>query len=119
MFELKKTAAGYSAPVTLANIGTTLGFQPGGTLTVDAAGNLFGTAVTGGSKGKGTVFEVPKTASGYSDIPVVLATFDGSNGANPQAGLISDAAGDLFGTTSGGGANNDGAVFELVKTATG
>jgi hypothetical protein len=40
---------------------------------------------------------------------VTLATFDGTgNGANPYGDLILDAAGDLFGTTSAGGVNNDG-----------
>jgi len=59
------------------------------------------------------MFEVP---SGYGDA-IALTTFDGNNGSNPQAGLISngaypyaslimDAAGDLYGTTSQGGAHN-------------
>ena len=49
-----------------------------------------------------------------------LFSFDGTHGAFPLAGLIADAAGDLFGTTqAGGGANNDGTVFEIVKTASG
>jgi uncharacterized repeat protein (TIGR03803 family) len=38
---------------------------------------------------------------------------------NPSAGLIADAAGDLFGTTQGGGANLDGTVFEIAKTGSG
>jgi hypothetical protein len=50
-----------------------------------------------------------------------LVTFQ-SNGANPfgpVGGLIADADGDLFGLTAGGGANGDGTVFEIAKTATG
>ena len=39
--------------------------------------------------------------------------------ANPRAGLIADAAGDLFGTTHSGGAYFQGEVFEIVKTSTG
>ena len=42
-----------------------------------------------------------------------------TDGATPEAGLIADANGDLFGTTYRGGANGDGTVFELVKTGSG
>ena len=48
-----------------------------------------------------------------------IATFNGTNGVTPAAGLIADAAGDLFGTTLLGGANGIGTVFEIAKTATG
>ena len=47
-----------------------------------------------------------------------MASFDGADGATPQAELIADAAGDLFGTTLLGG-QNYGTVFEIVKTADG
>jgi uncharacterized repeat protein (TIGR03803 family) len=65
------------------------------------------------------VFELVKTASGYAE--KVLHSFSGgtTDGAYPFAGLIADAQGDLFGATHGGGANNLGTVFELVKTASG
>src|SRR5262245_15656687 len=43
-----------------------------------------------------------------------LVSFNGTNGAEPVAGLIADAHGDLFGTTTNGGANNDGTVFEIT-----
>ena len=63
------------------------------------------------------MFEIVKTASGYASTPTVLFSFDGTHGASPVAGLIADAAGDLFGTTSGGGANGSGVgtVFEITK----
>jgi len=48
-----------------------------------------------------------------------LASFDGSDGSQPLGSLIADANGDLFGTTSKGGSNSDGTVFEIVNTATG
>ena len=49
-----------------------------------------------------------------------LVNFNGTgNGVNPDANLITDAAGDLFGTTNVGGANGDGTVFEIDKTASG
>ena len=51
--------------------------------------------------------------------PTTLVSFNGTNGRHRQAGLIADAAGDLFGTTASGGANGDGTVFEIAKTGSG
>ena len=72
----------------------------------------------------GTVFEIPKTGSGYGAL-ITIASFTDfgggaqSNGAVPAAILLADAAGDLFGTTVYGGLYNDGTVFEIAKTASG
>lgn len=79
-------------------------------LTVDAAGNLFGTTSAGGADGLGSVFEI---ASG-SGVMTTLLDFNGTNGATPLAGLTADAFGNLLGTTSAGGANNLGTVFEVT-----
>jgi uncharacterized repeat protein (TIGR03803 family) len=83
-------------------------------LLANAKGDLFGTTNEGGAYGDGTVFELVKTGSGYTE--KVLHSFNGTDGNFPFAGLIADAKGDLFGTTDVGGANDDGTVFELVKT---
>src|SRR5262249_26296389 len=48
-----------------------------------------------------------------------LVNFNGANGAGPQGGLIADAHGDLFGTTTAGGAADAGTVYEIAKTAHG
>jgi uncharacterized repeat protein (TIGR03803 family) len=45
---------------------------------------------------------------------VPLVSFNGADGANPLAGLIADANGNLFGTTALGGASGDGTVFEIT-----
>jgi uncharacterized repeat protein (TIGR03803 family) len=123
VFEIPKTSAGYGTLTTLASFNLTNGGNPIGGLISDAAGNLFGTAESGGVNGWGTVFEIAKTSTGYSP-PITLASFNGANGALPAAGLISDAAGNLFGTTGLGGANGNvldtyGTVFEIAKTSTG
>jgi uncharacterized repeat protein (TIGR03803 family) len=116
VFEIPKTSTGYGTPITLASFNNTNGAQPIGGLISDAAGDLFGTTFHGGAYGDGTVFEIPKTSTGYGTLTTLLS-FNGANGANPQAvGLISDAAGDLFGTTEFGGANGYGTVFELTGT---
>jgi uncharacterized repeat protein (TIGR03803 family) len=81
-------------------------------MSLTYTGSLTGTA-------GGGVFEIAKTDTGYASTPTLLASFNGSNGAVPAAAPIVDAAGNLFGTTSAGGANGDGTLFEIAKTATG
>ena len=63
--------------------------------------------------GGGTVFEISKTSGSYASAPKVLVGFDGTDGGDPVAGLVADTAGDLFGTTSHGGTNLGGTVFEI------
>ena len=120
VFEIVKTLTGYaSAPTTLISFGGADGSAPESSLIADANGNLFGTASEGGANGDGTVFEIAKTASGYASTPTTLVSFDGADGETPFGSLIADAKGDLFGTTAAGGANGDGTVFEIVRTAAG
>ena len=117
VFEIVKTASGYaSTPTTLVNFNWSNGASPYDSLIADASGDLFGTTASGGMYGYGTVFEIVKTASGYDSTPITLASFNISDGAGAEAGLIADANGDLFGTTPGG---TNGTVFEIVKTASG
>ena len=78
------------------------GVDPQGGLIPDATGNLFGTTVKGGKYGYGTVFEIPYTGGNYASTPTILFSFNYTNGAYSHAGLIADAAGNLFGTTAGG-----------------
>jgi uncharacterized repeat protein (TIGR03803 family) len=116
VFEIAKTSTGYGPVTTLASFNGANGANPTAGLIGDAAGDLFGTTSGGGANGYGTVFEIAKTSTGYNSTPITLVSF---NGAGPYAGVISDAAGDLFGTTYGGGPNNYGTVFEIAKTSTG
>lgn len=111
-----KVAAGGGATTTLATFNSTNGAYPSGELVMDSAGNLYGTTAGGGDvNGDGTVFEL---ASGSSIITTVAA-FDGTDGSNPQAGLIVDSAGNLYGTAlAGGDDNGDGTVFEVVNGST-
>lgn len=94
---------------TLLAFDGTSGANPMGTLVMDAAGDLYGTTNAGGAGGKGTVFEIPAGSRSAT----ALATFNGTNGANPAAGLAADASGNLYGTTSFGGPTNDGTIFEI------
>ena len=116
VFELAKTAGGYaSTPTTLISLNDTDGLMVSSPLLADAAGNLFATAQVGGS-GKGTVFEVANTASGYATTLTELAIFGSSTGEDPSGNLLANASGDLLGTTIGGGANSDGTVYRLSGT---
>lgn len=81
-----------------------------GGVIADAAGNLYGTTEYGGTNNDGTVFKVAAGTNALS----TLYTFDGTHGAVPLAGLIADASGNLYGTTSAGGATDDGTVFQLA-----
>src|SRR5258708_11866874 len=91
-------------------------------LIFDAAGNLYGTAASGGSSnycdgGCGTVFElVLQAGGGWKER--VLHTF-GKAGNGPIGSLIFDAPGNLYGTASLGGLYNAGTVYELTPTVEG
>ena len=63
-----------------------------------------------GGNDDGTVFEIAKTSGGYASTLTTLVSFNITNGAQPNAGLIMDAAGDLFGTTVSGGVPSFGTV---------
>ena len=115
VFELVNSGASYSL-VTLTSFNGANGTDPNGSLLEDGAGNLFGTTQAGGADNDGTVFEIAKTGGVYASTPTTLISFNGVNGAAPESGLTFDASGNLFGTTSTGGANNAGTVFELSNT---
>jgi uncharacterized repeat protein (TIGR03803 family) len=81
------------------------GANPEAPVTLDAAGNIYGTTPAGGagtctSMGCGTVFVLNKAGR-----EIALHSFRGPDGAYPQAGLLRDSRGNLFGTADGGGKN--------------
>lgn len=83
--------------------------DPEGTLVEGTDGTFYGTTYFGGSAGQGTVFSI--TTNG--DL-TTLASFYGSNGANPAAGLTLAWDGNLYGTTYSGGASDLGTVFKVT-----
>lgn len=95
------------------------GAAPNGSLVFDSAGNLYGTTLGGvGTPGGGTVFELSPQSEGNWQEAVLYTFADSRNGYEPYAGVIFDAAGNLYGTTAYGGAspcdsNSCGTVFEL------
>jgi uncharacterized repeat protein (TIGR03803 family) len=88
------------------------GSQPNAPLIMDASGNLYGTTSQGGRQGGGVVFEIAgKTRTVLHDF---CSAAECADGADPEAGLIMDGSGNLYGTTQGGGAHGHGTVFELT-----
>jgi uncharacterized repeat protein (TIGR03803 family) len=95
------------------------GSLPSGRLILDSEGNLYGTTLNGGpnggiSAGDGVVFKLAPSGQ-----ETVLCSFGSANcpdGANPNAGVISDSEGNLYGTTGSGGTHGKGVVFELAPS---
>lgn len=91
------------------------GSQPAGNLIVDAAGNFYGATILGGANNTGTVFELsPDGKGGWTESLLYSFGPQGSgDGLQPQASLVMDKRGNLYGTTISGGSNNYGTVFQL------
>ena len=118
VYQLVATSRGWMENVlynfTAGNDG---GFSNGG-LVFDASGNLYGTTSYGGAGGGGTIFELSPPGTWTTFTPTY--SFSGSGGCSiggsgpgPEAALTIDSAGNLYGTTCGGGTNRYGNVFEL------
>jgi uncharacterized repeat protein (TIGR03803 family) len=104
-------AKGSNTITALGSFSGTNGSFPIAGVILDANGNLYGAAPDGGANGVGAVWELAKGSSTITP----LASFNTTNGAVPLAGVTFDANGNLFGTTSGGGTNGTGTVWELAK----
>jgi uncharacterized repeat protein (TIGR03803 family) len=93
--------------------GTGDGAIPVASLITDGNGNFYGTTQYGGTNNNGTVFKLIANSSGGYTESVLFSFGTGTDGANPYAGLITDASGNLYGTTQNGGTNNSGSVFKI------
>ena len=87
--------------------------NPTSGVVFDRAGNVYGTTSNGGRYGGGTVYELSPSDSGWTG-RVIYNFSNGTDGSFPYAGLVVDAAGNLYGTTLEGGAYGNGTVFELT-----
>jgi uncharacterized repeat protein (TIGR03803 family) len=100
------------------------GSAPLARLIFDGSGALYGTTSEGGPinagclPDRGIVFKLTPATEGGPWAETVLHSFTGKDGAAPQAGLIFDKSGALYGTTAIGGDNNLGTLFMLTPPAT-
>ena len=126
IFKLTPNADGSWTRTILHNFAGLDGAQPLAPLTFDPAGNLYGTTFFGGaSGGYGVVFQlVPNSNGTWTEN--VLHSFNGTDGYLPSGGVIFDGAGNLYGTTRGGGSivcgldfNGCGVVYKLTPNSDG
>jgi uncharacterized repeat protein (TIGR03803 family) len=117
-------AGGHWSEKTVYNFTGTTGDGPSDALIFDPAGNLYGTTYSGGSAGGGTVVEL--TRRSWKEKTLYNFQCDNFGGAckngdagHPEAGLVMDSAGNLYGAARFGGAYGDGAVFEVAALAGG
>jgi uncharacterized repeat protein (TIGR03803 family) len=104
--------------------GASDGADPFGGLVFDKAGNLYGSAYSGGSSncgggGCGGVFKLSPQAGGGWQEQMIYFFQNGDDGSSPDTLLISDPAGNLYGGTQFGGSGNCGTVFKLSPTSGG
>jgi uncharacterized repeat protein (TIGR03803 family) len=101
------------------------GAGPEAALIADSAGNLYGTTISGGAYGQGTVFGLSHTKNGWKEKALYSFCPNSgcSDGDEPVAGLVRDSAGNLYGTTTGGGsggfcqeAGECGVAFKLTRS---
>jgi uncharacterized repeat protein (TIGR03803 family) len=94
------------------------GYFPTAPLVADGQGNLYGGTFIGGTYGKGCVFGLSRSGSGW--VETVLYSFTGGiDGNGPEGALTFDKSGNLWGATGGGGAYKEGAIFELTPNGGG
>lgn len=122
VFELSPSGSGTWTETTLHNFTASAndGSAPACTLTFDAAGNLYGTAFSGGgASNAGIVFQLSRHANVWTES--VLHNFNqrAGDGAGPTNSVAFDGAGNLYGMTIGGGSHGRGTAFQLTPAATG
>ncbi len=89
------------------------GSSPQSSITVGGDGNFYGTTYSGGAFSDGVVFRL--TTNGVYSL---LATLDGTNGANGGGALVRGLDGNIYGTTANGGVNNHGTIFMVATNGT-
>jgi uncharacterized repeat protein (TIGR03803 family) len=123
VFGLGQSKPGSAVLHSFGSVGD--GNQSYGPLISDAGGNLYGTTWSGGTYDAGSVFKMTRDPLSGTWSETVLYSFrgvpygGGADGANPYAGVVFDAAGNLYGTTFYGGAASAGTAFKLSPNSDG
>jgi uncharacterized repeat protein (TIGR03803 family) len=116
VWEVSPSGGGWSEQAihTFQGLGGSDGGAPESGVAFGTDGNLYGTTSEygNGENGVGTVFQLVPSGSGWAE-NTLYDFADGNDGSTPYAGVIQDAAGNLYGATTTDGANGGGTVFEL------
>lgn len=94
------------------------GADPLGSLFINASGTIYGTTSAGGSADGGTVYQLTRSGSTWTK-RIVYDFPGGASGRHPYAGVIGDAAGNLYGTTASGVQGAGGVVYRLAPSGSG
>jgi uncharacterized repeat protein (TIGR03803 family) len=123
-FELTPTSGGYTESLLHSFGNGTDGRDPLAGVVLDAAGNVYGTTLLGGTGSLqtchgtcGTVYQLVPSNGGW--VENVLVNFEVTNGQHPYGNLIIDGSGNLYGTTASGGQNGGGVVYKLASSGGG
>jgi uncharacterized repeat protein (TIGR03803 family) len=114
VFELAPSGSGWMENTIYAFQGGSDGGLPVAGVTFDQAGNLYTAALSYGSGGTGTVVELSPSSGSW--IFNLVFSFSGSHRRGPEANLVMDQAGNLYGTAFGAGAHGWGSVFKLTPS---
>ncbi|MGA8491334.1 MAG: choice-of-anchor tandem repeat GloVer-containing protein [Terriglobales bacterium] len=123
VFKLSPGSSGWTESVLYTFTGGSDGGEPDARVLFDAAGNLYGTTLLGGSinsactSGCGTIFKLAHGSSGWTE-SIIYAFQGGTDGLSPYDGLAFDAAGNLYGSTYAGGSGY-GVIFKLTPGSSG
>jgi uncharacterized repeat protein (TIGR03803 family) len=116
--ELSPSGTGGWNPTVLHTFGKSI--YPESVPVLDQAGNVYGTTQAGGAYNTGTVYELGPGQNGKWT-EKILYSFKGSKteGSAPYGGIVFDASGNIYGTTTFGGQSNAGTVYELTPDGNG
>jgi uncharacterized repeat protein (TIGR03803 family) len=122
VFELASVGGKWKFKTLQAFTGAPDAGSPYGGVIEDKKGNLYGTTYFGGASGAGSVYELTKSGSKFTE-SVLYSFTGGADGGSPTTTLMFDAKGNLDGTTSAGGdgsgGGGDGVVFKLAPQSGG
>jgi uncharacterized repeat protein (TIGR03803 family) len=118
-YKLTKSGGQWTQSVIHSFSGGDDGSGPGSPVVLDKDGNVYGTTPTGGADGFGTVYQLHH-ANGQWTFRVIHTFTGGADGSTGSAGRIAfDAAGNLYGVATAGGAHQAGVVYKLTPTQSG